>query len=63
MSSKVGEPVTEVQFVSIDASGADVRVRTPSDFNVQRIGFPSKVHTLAEATACLQTAVAAMRRP
>lgn len=39
----------DASFISIDASGADVRVRLGSEFNVERLGFESKVNTLDEA--------------
>lgn len=42
-------PLDDASFISIDASGADVRVRLGSDFNVERLGFESKVNDLDEA--------------
>eukprot|EP00882_Tetradesmus_deserticola_P005407 GHRQ01005690.1.p1 GENE.GHRQ01005690.1~~GHRQ01005690.1.p1 ORF type:complete len:360 (+),score=162.69 GHRQ01005690.1:446-1525(+) len=39
----------DASFISIDATGADVRVRLGSEFNVERLGFQSKVHSLDEA--------------
>eukprot|EP00879_Flechtneria_rotunda_P001961 GHRR01002135.1.p1 GENE.GHRR01002135.1~~GHRR01002135.1.p1 ORF type:complete len:357 (+),score=104.85 GHRR01002135.1:240-1310(+) len=39
----------DASFISIDATGADVRVRYGSDFNVERLGFDHKVNTLEEA--------------
>ena len=62
MSMKTGERVSEVLFISIDASGADIRVRTANEFNVQRIGFPGKVHTLAEVMEGLRNVVAKMKQ-
>ena len=42
-------PLDDAAFISIDASGADVRVRHGSDFNVERIGFDARVEDLAGA--------------
>lgn len=61
MSLETGERVTEVLFISIDASGADIRVRTSQEFSVQRIGFKERVSTLREAEKALAYAVATMR--
>lgn len=35
--------VDELFFISIDATGVDIRVRTGSEFSVERIGFEHKV--------------------
>ncbi|KAL6762343.1 hypothetical protein V8C86DRAFT_2520386 [Haematococcus lacustris] len=48
-------PIDELLFISIDAGGVDVRVRCGSDFNVERISFGCKVHTLEEAHRALAT--------
>jgi hypothetical protein len=45
----------DASFISIDATGADVRVRLGSEFNVERLGFESKVHSLDEAIAAVKT--------
>jgi len=47
-------PTDDAAFISIDASGADVRVRFGSEFNVERIGFTSKVHNTKEAVAAVK---------
>ena len=36
-------PLDELMFISIDASGVDIRARTGPEFSVERIGFPTKV--------------------
>lgn len=51
------QDVDELIFISIDATGVDIRVRTGSEFNVERIGFGTKVHTLEEAIAAVQKVV------
>ena len=42
-------PVHEVELISVDAIGADVRTRTGGEFGVVRIGFKNKVTTIDEA--------------
>lgn len=44
----------DASFISIDATGADVRVRLGSEFNVERLGFADKVHSLDEAIAAVK---------
>jgi hypothetical protein len=41
--------------ISIDAAGADVRVRRNWESSVHRLTFPSKVHTPEEAVKAVQT--------
>lgn len=36
-------PVDDLTFISIDATGVDIRVRHGSEFSVERIGFSKKV--------------------
>lgn len=48
-------PLDDAAFISIDATGADVRVRYGSDFNVERIGFNQRVHTLDDALSAVRT--------
>jgi hypothetical protein len=55
-------PADEAVLISIDALGADVRVRTGGEFNVERIGFGSRVETPDEARAAMRAALAAGRR-
>eukprot|EP00775_Hariotina_reticulata_P007132 gene7132-7347_t len=47
----------DAAFISIDATGADVRVRLGSEFNVERLGFDSKVNTLDEAINAVKGAL------
>ncbi|PNH11675.1 hypothetical protein TSOC_001474 [Tetrabaena socialis] len=35
-------PLDELMFISIDAAGVDIRVRTGPEFSVERIGFSEK---------------------
>lgn len=44
----------DASFISIDASGADVRVRLGSEFNVERLGFDQKVNNLEEAITAVR---------
>jgi hypothetical protein len=44
----------DASFISIDASGADVRVRLGSEFNVERLGFDHKVNNLEEAITAVR---------
>jgi len=47
----------DAAFISIDATGADVRVRLGSEFNVERLGFDSKVNNLNEAIVAVKGAL------
>lgn len=47
----------DASFISIDASGADVRVRLGNEFNVERLGFDSRVGTLDEAISAVRSAL------
>ncbi len=47
-------PIEDAAFISIDATGADVRVRHGSDFNVERISFDVKVTNLDEAIGAVK---------
>eukprot|EP01023_Acetabularia_acetabulum_P018676 TRINITY_DN1943_c0_g1_i1.p1 TRINITY_DN1943_c0_g1~~TRINITY_DN1943_c0_g1_i1.p1 ORF type:complete len:241 (+),score=37.29 TRINITY_DN1943_c0_g1_i1:41-724(+) len=47
------KPIDDVVFISIDARGADVRVRVGNDFQVQRIGFQTMVANLSEASEAM----------
>lgn len=42
-------PVHEVQLISLDANGADIRTLTEGEYGVVRIGFQDKVRTFEEA--------------
>jgi len=42
-------PVHEVELISVDAIGADVRTRTGGEYGVVRVGFKTKVTTIEEA--------------
>lgn len=44
----------DASFISIDATGADVRVRLGNEFNVERLGFDSRVGTLSEAITAVR---------
>lgn len=44
----------DASFISIDATGADVRVRLGSEFNVERLGFDQKVNNLDEAITAVR---------
>lgn len=41
-------------FISLDASGVEVRLRTSSEFSVQRIGFASKARTVHDVVTSLR---------
>eukprot|EP00891_Asterochloris_glomerata_P005521 jgi/Astpho2/5521/Aster-02785 len=47
--------VDDAVLISIDKLGADVRVRSGSDYSVERLGWENHVHTLEEATAEMQS--------
>jgi hypothetical protein len=44
----------DASFISIDATGADVRVRLGNEFNVERLGFDQKVNNLEEAITAVR---------
>ncbi len=46
--------IEEVVFISIDASGVDVRIRVGSEFNVERISFGERVTSAAAAKDALR---------
>jgi hypothetical protein len=48
--------------ISIDAAGADVRVRRNWETSVHRLAFPRKVHTPEEAMKAVQTVLSAHGR-
>jgi hypothetical protein len=54
-------PADEALLISIDALGADVRVRHGPEFNVERLGFGRRVETFDEARAAVRAALAAAR--
>jgi len=62
ISPSLPQPVDELIFISIDASGADVRVRMGSEFSVERLGFSSKVHNVEEAIEAVKVAMAALNK-
>ncbi|KAG2499004.1 hypothetical protein HYH03_003190 [Edaphochlamys debaryana] len=49
-----GRPLDELVFISIDASGVDMRVRCGHEFSVERIGFADRVTNEEEAVAAMQ---------
>jgi hypothetical protein len=57
-----GRPADEAQVISIDALGADVRLRHGLDLSVGRIGFRSRVETPPQAAAAVRAALAAHAR-
>ncbi|GAX81214.1 hypothetical protein CEUSTIGMA_g8646.t1 [Chlamydomonas eustigma] len=57
-----GEKITEALFISIDANGADIRLRTATDFHVERIGFPNRVGNLQEAVESVKAVVTSMKQ-
>lgn len=44
----------DASFISIDATGADVRVRLGNEFNVERLGFETKVSNVDEAIVAVR---------
>ncbi|KAK9816434.1 hypothetical protein WJX72_000205 [[Myrmecia] bisecta] len=48
------QPADDAALISIDRLGADVRVRTGTDYSVERLGFDIHVHTLEDAIAAIQ---------
>uniref|UniRef100_A0A7R9V107 CREG-like beta-barrel domain-containing protein n=1 Tax=Chlamydomonas euryale TaxID=1486919 RepID=A0A7R9V107_9CHLO len=58
---KTGESVSEVIFISMDAHGADVRLRCAHEFNVERLAFAREVSTPDEARAAVGAAVKRLR--
>jgi hypothetical protein len=63
MSKSTATPIHEVLFISIDASGADIRVKSSNnELDVERIAFPQKVKTAKEAMEAMYTALAAMKK-
>lgn len=63
MSKMTSAAVSEVLFISIDASGADIRVRTSSnELDVERIGFPHRVHTVQDAMSTMKDLVTTMKQ-
>ena len=44
----------DASFISIDATGADVRVRLGNEFNVERLGFDDKVNNLEDAITAVR---------
>ncbi|MEW5299447.1 MAG: hypothetical protein WDW36_002465 [Sanguina aurantia] len=50
-------PIDELAFISIDGTGADLRVRAGEEFSVERIAFDCKVHNLEEAVQGVRRAI------
>ncbi len=50
LSCGAPRPLDELLFISIDATGVDIRVRTGQEFSVERIGFGQKVGGRVECT-------------
>lgn len=61
-SRQGGTPVKEVYFISLDATGVEVRLRSSSEFSVQRIGFASKARTVHEVVASLRERIGMMEQ-
>lgn len=57
MLAKSGIAADEIAFISIDASGTDVRIRSGQDYNVERLGFDFKVHTEQDAMEAVKLLV------
>jgi len=53
------KPIDELIFISIDATGVDVRIRSGAEFNVERINFGCRVSTVTDAVAALTTVLGA----
>lgn len=49
--------VDEARIISIDALGADIRLRSGTEFNVVRFGFSAKISTMAEMRSALNDAI------
>ncbi|KAG2453613.1 hypothetical protein HYH02_001829 [Chlamydomonas schloesseri] len=58
----VARPLDELMFISIDASGVDIRVRTGPEFSVERIGFPIKVTNLTQVMNAMRQVVTDMSK-
>ncbi|CAL8467835.1 g7373 [Coccomyxa elongata] len=52
--SRPGSTVDDAAFISIDRLGADVRTRRATDYIVERLTFPTHVHTLDEALTAMK---------
>jgi hypothetical protein len=52
-----GNPADDAAFISIDAAGAEVRVRQGAELTVERIGFETKVNTREEAVAAVRAVI------
>jgi hypothetical protein len=54
--------VDELMLISIDGSGADMRIQCGSEFNIERLTWPFKVHNVDEAVSALRTLVQEARQ-
>lgn len=43
------KPVHEVEVISVDATGADLRTKTGGEYGVVRISFKEKIETIDQA--------------
>lgn len=60
--SRPGEAAADdAAFISVDARGADVRVRRGADYSVERLPFPTPVHSTEDALAATAALLAAGR--
>jgi hypothetical protein len=60
--SRPGEAsADDAAFISVDARGADVRVRRGADYSVERLPFPTPVHSTEDALAATAALLAAGR--
>ena len=63
MSKSTSTPIIEVLFISIDASGADIRVKSSkNELDVERIAFPTRVRTVEGVMEAMTTALAEMKK-
>ncbi|KAG2499019.1 hypothetical protein HYH03_003205 [Edaphochlamys debaryana] len=57
-----GRPLDELVFISIDASGVDMRVRCGHEFSVERIGFADRVANVTQVMAAMRQVVTDVSR-
>lgn len=48
-------PVDDVCIISIDAIGADIRMRVGAEFAMSRLGFDMRVHNVDEAILAVES--------
>lgn len=57
MSAHSGRQLRDLSFISIDAGGADIRVRNGAEVSVERIGFDARVQSVEEAVAAVRRVI------